>query len=745
LDDEDAALYALPPLELPAAALLLGGPSLPPPFCVPTSGSGRVLYRGKFEGVVVACKRCSGVGSLAGDALGAFNREVNILADLGHPNVLQVLGLCVDAAVGSNCGAPAHDAAATRGTVTLAGASGPSGTIGRGDEDEEGDNEWTREPTRNDPLVVTVLCGGGTLAEYYPISFFFTPLEFGRVAKEVLAGVDALHARGCAHRDLRPANVLLEPGSRTVKLAGFHLARPGSADPRAAPYAAPETHALQGFAGNASGFTGSGNKAAQAAAHKALLRRAAKPAFWLPADVYSAGLLLWELWFRRPPFQGEDAAKLLDAVAAKRRPPLFGVPGAAPPPEALAELIEACWAPNPKERPPMVLACRALASNQPPAEVLRLDKADKQAKSLASRLAAKRASIAGKVAAAGGFSALPQSDERGDGFDGDAKEEEELDTDVVELPGASGPPGGMMFDDDDDDDDAELDPEVAALLARLNFKKPKRHSVAGAQPQRAGGADTLDRLFGSVAGVGHGSSPDASREKGQGSGGKKDEDDQPELFFEGMDPTTAALLAKLNFKPKEPPPRQLPASTPADEPAAAAPEPGSARRRSSDSSSSSSGSSDDEAGDNSVQSRGRNSEQASPGAPDPADLDDTSGEPASPGALSPDALDGTSGEPVSPGALSPNDLDGTSGEPVSPGAPNPADLEDKSGEPVSPGVLAPTDLDDTSGEPDAPPPPLLMLPEDTELEHGLSKKVSLKGLFQAAAAEGEEEGDFGDL
>jgi hypothetical protein len=38
-----------------------------------------------------------------------------------------------------------------------------------------------------------------------------------------------------------------------------------------------------------------------------------------------------------------------------------------------------------------------------------------------------------------------------------------------------------------------------------------------------------------------------------------------------------------------------------------------------------------------------------------------------------------------------------------------------------------------------------MLPEDTELEHGLSKKVSLKGLFQAAAAEGEEEGDFGDL
>jgi hypothetical protein len=172
LDDEDAALYALPPLELPAAALLLGGPSLPPPFCVPTSGSGRVLYRGKFEGVVVACKRCSGVGSLAGDLLGAFNREVNILADLGHPNVLQVLGLCVDAAVGSNCGAPAHDAAATRGTVTLAGASGPSGTIGRGDEDEEGDNEWTREPTRNDPLVVTVLCGGGTLAEYYPISFF---------------------------------------------------------------------------------------------------------------------------------------------------------------------------------------------------------------------------------------------------------------------------------------------------------------------------------------------------------------------------------------------------------------------------------------------------------------------------------------------------------------------------------------------------------------------------------------------
>ena len=619
-DDEDAAANALPPLEIPAASLQLGGPPLPPPFLKPSSGSGRVLYRGRFEGNTVACKLCRGVSKLSDESRKAFNREVNILADLGHPNVLQVFGICSDAVRSDDDNndtfGSANSAAASRSAATLTGSAGPSGTIG-----SENDHNEDAAFVQNDPLVVTALCSGGNLAEYYPISSFFTPTEFDRITKELLAGIAALHARGCAHRDLRPANVLLEPSTRTVKLAGFHLARSGLADPRSAPYAAPETYQLLDFA---SGSNDS-STTTRAVLPKAILRRAAKPLFWQQADVYSVGLLLWELWFRRPPFEGEETAKLLDAVSSKRRPPLMGVPGAAPPPEALAELIELCWAPNPKERPPMALALRAFMSNESPTELTRLDRAEKEANTLIHRLATKRASITGKFGAKINFVAVPQSDNLHE-IDGQGEKDEEKDelednqgrgTDVVELPGMSGAvPGATVTDGNNSDgseDDVELDPEVAALLARLNFKKPRRHSVTAQAQSMASGAASLDRLFGvaspDMEGQDNGS-PGASHDQGQGSiDTQVAQDDgssnQPELFFDGMDATTAALLAKLNYKPKEPPlsrsqPPSFPQSDNNIEPISALPGPSVERRRNTRSSSSGSRISADDAKNNAV-------------------------------------------------------------------------------------------------------------------------------------------------
>ena len=672
-DDEDAAVYALPPLEIPAASLQLGGAPLPPPILIPSSGSGRVLYRGKFEGNVVACKLCCGVGKLSGEARKTFNREVNILTDLGHPNVLQVFGVCSDA-VSSND----DDNAPSRSAATLSGAVGPSGTIG-----SEEDLDEDAAVAHNDPLVVTVLCNGGNLAEYYPISSFFTSAEFDRITKELLAGISALHARGYAHRDLRPANVLLEPGTRTVKLAGFHFARPGPVDPSSAPYAAPETHQLRAFADRSN----DASTTTRAAVPKAILRRAARPLFWQQADVYSVGLLLWELWFRRPPFEGEETAKLLDAVTSKRRPPLMGVPGVAPPPEALAELIELCWAPNPKDRPPMALALRAFMSHKSPTELMRLDRAEKEANNLVHRLAKKRASITGKFGAGGGFVAVPQSghpqiiDGHGDKDEESDKVEENQapETDMAELPGMSG------SGNDNDGSDVELDPEVAALLARLNFKKPKRHSVATPDQSIASGASTLDRLFGVAPGREVDiSSPDASQEQRRGSidaqnGQDEHSSNQPELFFEGMDPTTAALLAKLNYKPKEPSPQSqqpLSSSQFGGDAQAALASPKIERRHSSRSSSSSSRISADDFNENSAHVRSPDNENA---------------------ASSTAAFD---------------------------------ELGRNLNEPKIPGEA-----------------PTFPEPEDNQPAQELSRKSSLRGLFPAAAAkiEEEEDLDFDDL
>ena len=155
--------------------------------------------------------------------------------------------------------------------------------------------------------------------------------RFGvRAALDVMAGVldglAAAHAAGIAHRDIKPENVLITADGR-VKVADFGLAR---------------AHA-------AAGHTRTGTIIGTVAYLAPEQVSGAEPA-GPHSDVYSAGVLLYELLTGRQPFTGETPISVAYQHVNSRVPP----PSALAPdiPVAVDELVLAATSREPVGRPP---------------------------------------------------------------------------------------------------------------------------------------------------------------------------------------------------------------------------------------------------------------------------------------------------------------------------------------------------------------------------------------------------------
>lgn len=142
------------------------------------------------------------------------------------------------------------------------------------------------------PFIVMERLEGGSLKEKVERE---GPLEIAdalRITAEIAAGLDAAHARGIVHADMKPSNILFDHQGR-AKIADFGIAR--------TPQDAAETPQL--FA---------------TALYVAPERVAGKPATHR-SDIYGLGLILYELLTGRPPFTSSDPAVLLRDHAV--RPP----------------------------------------------------------------------------------------------------------------------------------------------------------------------------------------------------------------------------------------------------------------------------------------------------------------------------------------------------------------------------------------------------------------------------------------
>jgi hypothetical protein len=153
------------------------------------------------------------------------------------------------------------------------------------------------------------------------------PLELPdilRIGLQAAAGLAAAHAQGLVHRDVKPANILLENGVERVKLTDFGLAR-----------AADDASVSQsGVVAGTPEYMAPEQTRGEALDHR--------------ADLFSLGSVLYAMATGRPPFQAESALGVLHRISQGRARPIRDVNPDLP--AWLAALVERLHARDPRDR-----------------------------------------------------------------------------------------------------------------------------------------------------------------------------------------------------------------------------------------------------------------------------------------------------------------------------------------------------------------------------------------------------------
>ena len=181
----------------------------------------------------------------------------------------------------------------------------------------------------------------------------YTSLDAADILYHMVSGVQAVHAIGVAHRDIKPKNFLLEPRpdhqpSSTpgewssfpyrVRICDFGVCY---VDPNKSKtllrllnifgvsirYAPPEVFTT--FAFNISAVS--------------------LQDFQL-ADMYSLGISLWELLHRVEPWKGRSAEEIQNVVVKDERPPLSLDPARDPKLVYFLKVVATCWQQDPSAR-----------------------------------------------------------------------------------------------------------------------------------------------------------------------------------------------------------------------------------------------------------------------------------------------------------------------------------------------------------------------------------------------------------
>jgi len=133
-------------------------------------------------------------------------------------------------------------------------------------------------PPAQTPYVLYEFIDGETIEPYCDGRKRFAWGDIKRIATEALDALRVMHEAGIIHRDIKPANILLELPSHKVKLIDFNIAT---------------------FLGDSSGKAGTPRYCAP---------DAGQPVWSAEDDLFSFGVVLYELIVHRHPFPRDNAA-----------------------------------------------------------------------------------------------------------------------------------------------------------------------------------------------------------------------------------------------------------------------------------------------------------------------------------------------------------------------------------------------------------------------------------------------------
>lgn len=174
------------------------------------------------------------------------------------------------------------------------------------------------------PFLVMELVEGCSLREKIQEEGALDPQAVARVSLQIAEALSAAHQRGVIHRDVKPANVLLDGGIDRVRLTDFglallpddlHLTKEGS---------------LLGTPQHASPEQAEG----KLTDHR--------------SDLFSLGTVMYAMCTGKPPFEGNTPIAVLCGVRHETPPPIREI--SADVPQRLVEIIDKLMAKNPDDR-----------------------------------------------------------------------------------------------------------------------------------------------------------------------------------------------------------------------------------------------------------------------------------------------------------------------------------------------------------------------------------------------------------